>query len=211
MSQRHLRLIRRVSSHVSLYGSSQRIGEKELFKSLAGVKPSEVPESVLRQLGWSEARVKAFRHRDTNPNQYYYRFNDPGIPQATGKWSSKDKALFLKVITEYGVDYRVNQLAGHEGQWGIFSTHIPGRVGYQCSNYYRQLVKEGKIQDDNYVMNEDGKLVFRFRNSAGKSTLDRHKRGASSPGKSGKRAHTEATSPDGNSEELEKSVLPVSF
>ena len=108
MSQRHLRLIRRVSSHVSLYGSSQRIGEKELFKSLAGVKPSEVPESVLRQLGWSEARVKAFRHRDTNPNQYYYRFNDPGIPQATGKWSSKDKALFLKVITEYGVDYRVN-------------------------------------------------------------------------------------------------------
>ena len=83
-------------------------------------------------------------------------------------------------------------------------------MGYQCSNYYRQLVKEGKIQDDNYVLNEDGKLVFRFRNSAGKSTLDRHKRGPSSPGKSGKRVH-ETSSSDENPQEPEKSVLPVSL
>ncbi len=62
---------------------------------------------MLRQLGWSDARIKAFKNREKNPNQYYYRFNDPGEPQATGKWSAKDKALFLKLIEEKGVDYQV--------------------------------------------------------------------------------------------------------
>ena len=53
---------------------------------------------------------------------------------------------------------------------------IPGRVGYQCSNYYRQLIKEGKIHDDNYSFDSKGKLVFRFRDGEGKSTLV-HKKG----------------------------------
>ena len=48
---------------------------------------------------------------------------------------------------------------------------IPGRVGYQCSNYYRQLIKEGVIHDDNYTFDESGKLVFKFRDSEGHSTL----------------------------------------
>ena len=49
--------------------------------------------------------------------------------------------------------------------------NIPGRVGYQCSNYYRQLIKEGVIHDDNYVFDNSGKLVFKFRDSEGHSAL----------------------------------------
>lgn len=128
---------------------------------------------ALRRLGWSEARIKAFRNRETNPNQYYYRFNDPGEPQATGKWSQKDKALFLQLIKEKGVDYQVEKRGWREGQWGIFSRQIPGRVGYQCSNFYRQLIKEGEIQDDNYSFDKNGKLVFRFHDKRGRSTLVR--------------------------------------
>lgn len=78
-----------------------------MFKALSGSAACKVPVDALRQLGWSEARIKAFRNREKNPNQYYYRFNDPGEPQATGKWSAKDKALFLKLIKEKGVDYQV--------------------------------------------------------------------------------------------------------
>ena len=52
---------------------------------------------------------------------------------------------------------------------------IPGRVGYQCSNFYRQLIKEGEIHDDNYVKDKDGKYVFQFRNKEGKSVLKRAK------------------------------------
>lgn len=53
--------------------------------------------------------------------------------------------------------------------------NIPGRVGYQCSNFYRQLIKEGEIRDDNYRVNKEGKLVFQFHDRKGRSTL-RHGR-----------------------------------
>ena len=49
--------------------------------------------------------------------------------------------------------------------------NIPGRVGYQCSNFYRQLIKEGEIKDENYTFDKDGKLVFKFRDRRGNSTL----------------------------------------
>ena len=49
--------------------------------------------------------------------------------------------------------------------------NIPGRVGYQCSNFYRQLIKEGEIKDENYSFDKDGKLVFKFRDRRGHSTL----------------------------------------
>lgn len=86
-----------------------RVEETELFRALSGSSSKKIPVESLRQLGWSDARIKAFRNREKNPNQYYYRFNDPGEPQATGKWNAKDKALFLKLIHEKGVDYQVGE------------------------------------------------------------------------------------------------------
>ena len=94
--------------------------EKTLFKTLSGSK-AKIPEESLRQLGWSEARIKAFQNREKNPNQYYYRFNDPGEPQQTGKWSPKDKALFLKLIREKGVDYQVYSIHYSIHYSGVFS------------------------------------------------------------------------------------------
>ena len=85
------------------------IGEADLFRALSGSASRKIPVETLRQLGWSEARIKAFRNRERNPNQYYYRFNNPGEPQATGKWSAKDKALFLQLIKDRGVDYQVRK------------------------------------------------------------------------------------------------------
>lgn len=52
---------------------------------------------------------------------------------------------------------------GVNGQWGIFSRAIPGRVGYQCSNFYRQLIESGKVHDPNYVVDSNGKLRYLFR------------------------------------------------
>ncbi|KAJ2795474.1 hypothetical protein H4R21_005096, partial [Coemansia helicoidea] len=51
---------------------------------------------------------------------------------------------------------------GANGQWGIFSMTIPGRVGYQCSNYYRYLVENRLLHDPNYVLDEKGKAHFLF-------------------------------------------------
>lgn len=91
---------------------SDFVEEAEFFRAVSGSASRTIPAETLRQMGWSEARIKAFRNRERNPNQYYYRFNDPGEPQATGKWSPKDKALFLKLIKERGVDYQVSSFFG---------------------------------------------------------------------------------------------------
>ena len=105
----------------------------------------------LLAMGWSEARVKAYMNRENNPNAYYYRFNDPGEQQRKGKFNAEEKAKFKELISK-GVDYR----------WGLFSMQFPGRVGYQCSNFYRQLLASGEIVDANYVVDEStGKLTFK--------------------------------------------------
>eukprot|EP01135_Chromosphaera_perkinsii_P004303 Nk52_evm15s276 gene=Nk52_evmTU15s276 len=102
--------------------------------------------------GWSPARIRAYKLIDTNPNAYYYRFNAPGEDQANGGWSEYEHELFMKRLEEVGAN----------GQWGIFSQSIPGRVGYQCSNYYRQLIAKGKIDDPNYYMDDKGKVHYLF-------------------------------------------------
>ncbi|KAI9506741.1 hypothetical protein BX070DRAFT_218463 [Coemansia spiralis] len=102
--------------------------------------------------GWSEARIKAFKAIKTKPNTYYYRFNAPGEEQRTGQWTAEEQKLFHARLKEIGAN----------GQWGIFSMTIPGRVGYQCSNYYRYLVENRLIHDPNYVLDENGKAHYLF-------------------------------------------------
>jgi hypothetical protein len=43
-------------------------------------------------------------------------------------------------------------------EWGIFSMAIPGRVGYQCSNFYRLLIKQGRLVDEKYEITEEGEV-----------------------------------------------------
>ncbi len=71
--------------------------------------------------GWSEARIRAYKSLKKNPNTYFYRFNVVGETQRNGPWSKEEDELFMKRLGEFGAD----------GQWGIFSMAIPGRVGYQ--------------------------------------------------------------------------------
>lgn len=71
--------------------------------------------------GWSKARITAFRQIEKKPNAYYYRFNAPGEKQGSGGWSNQEKQTFMSRLAEVGAN----------GQWGIFSMGVPGRVGYQ--------------------------------------------------------------------------------
>lgn len=80
--------------------------------------------------GWSEARIRAYQMIEQNPNSYYYRFNAPGEEQRKGAWSDQERELFFKRLQEFGAN----------GQWGIFSMAIPGRVGYQASDKKQSLV-----------------------------------------------------------------------
>eukprot|EP00485_Elphidium_margaritaceum_P015971 CAMPEP_0202726412 /NCGR_PEP_ID=MMETSP1385-20130828/184599_1 /ASSEMBLY_ACC=CAM_ASM_000861 /TAXON_ID=933848 /ORGANISM="Elphidium margaritaceum" /LENGTH=657 /DNA_ID=CAMNT_0049392633 /DNA_START=52 /DNA_END=2025 /DNA_ORIENTATION=+ len=105
------------------------------------------------QSQWSDARKKAWKERQSRPNAYFYRFCVPGQPQKNGKWTTEEHKLFMQRVLEIGVN----------DSWGIFSKKIPGRVGYQCSNYWRGLVKDGDVRDPNYWY--DGKKLHFKRNT----------------------------------------------
>ena len=116
------------------------------------------------QEGWSSAKKDSYQKRVSNPNQFYYRHNDPGEKKATGSWTSLEHELFMRKFKEnYG-----EALAGQSPKWGIFSQSIPGRVGYQCSNYYRLLVKNGTLKDGNYTKDDSGKIHFVFKGATSK-------------------------------------------
>ena len=87
-------------------------------------------------------------------NSYFYRFCLPNEQFKTKEWTPEEKRQFLKVLQKY-------KDQNEPIQWGIFSLNIPGRVGYQCANFYRQLIKDGEISDPHYKIMDDGKLIFR--------------------------------------------------
>ncbi|KAF0974775.1 hypothetical protein FDP41_006249 [Naegleria fowleri] len=144
---------RKASSTTTRSNSSsrRRTSTKRKSKSTTGSSSStttttrllldDALTAVQTKEGWSKARIEAYAKIKTNPNVYYYRFNEPGESQRNGKWSEQEKAKFIKKLKEY--------LAETDNfQWGIFSKRIPGRVGYQCSNFYRTLLKSGEIKED---------------------------------------------------------------
>lgn len=114
----------------------------------------ENEEERLSHAGWSEARINAYKNKDKNPNAYYYRFNDPNEAQRTGEWDCNETTIFYNNIINMGVN----------NNWGLFSKNIKGRVGYQCSNYYRKLILNDDIYDSCYTITGKS-LKFSFNNN----------------------------------------------
>jgi len=110
--------------------------------------------------GWSSAKSQAYRMLQLNPNSYFYRHCAPGEDQSMGEWTQEEYDLFIEVSKKYGCG----------DQWGLFSSYIPNRVGYQCSNFYRQFaLPDGKIIDPNYKMDSSGKAIFCGRGRSDKA------------------------------------------
>lgn len=119
---------------------------------------------------WSDARKISYVQGERHPNAYYYRHLPKGEKQKNGAWSPDEKTLFFKRMKEL----RGNATTfGHD--WGLFSLAIPGRVGYQCSNFYRLLLESGEMTDSSYVRGDDGKLHHISRVHDGKVTSKKRK------------------------------------
>ncbi|OHT14861.1 hypothetical protein TRFO_42869 [Tritrichomonas foetus] len=89
---------------------------------------------------WSEAKRQSWAAINTNPNAFYYRHCAPGQKKKTGAWSDEEKKLFMEVIKVHPPS---------QGKWGLLAMHIPGRVGYQCRNYYHRLLETGELVEEN--------------------------------------------------------------
>jgi hypothetical protein len=105
----------------------------------------------LSQRGWSDARVLAATKLRANPNSFFYRHVEPGQQQAHGEWTEGELALFLRAARRHGVGDR----------WGLFSSWIPQRVGYQASAFYRDVViPAGLVVDARFRMTRTGRALF---------------------------------------------------
>lgn len=79
-----------------------KVGEPQRKKKNFTVKRIRLDDALKQAQqgdmeGWSEARIRAYQLIETNPNAYYYRFNDPGVKQRNGKWTkdgTRDNLLF---------------------------------------------------------------------------------------------------------------------
>ena len=94
------------------------------------------------QSEWSEAKRTSFETMETNPNAYFYRHVAPGQKKRTGAWDDAEKKLFLEVMKIHPPS---------QGKWGLFAQHIPGRVGYQCRNFYHRLLESGELTGDEII------------------------------------------------------------
>ncbi|KAJ3281392.1 hypothetical protein HK104_011496 [Borealophlyctis nickersoniae] len=112
------------------------------MKSAAGLK---------KPAGWSNAKWTSYLLLRKNPNAHFYRHTEEAVQQHNGDWTDEERDLFLAVAREKGCG----------DKWGLFASHIPHRVGYQCSNYYRSyILPQGLVFDSNYMLTKNGAAVY---------------------------------------------------
>ena len=91
------------------------------------------------------AKEFARRMMKKNPNAYFYRHNPPGEDAWHGDWSEDEIRNFVDVAKTHGCG----------DKWGLFASHVPHRVGYQCSAVYRHvIIPRGLLRDDNFVLDK---------------------------------------------------------
>ena len=136
--------------YIKIYGFAS--SAKEAWESNGGGKfTSATPDGFQ---GGSKAKETARRLFHKNPNAYFYRHTAPGVPRkfdSSEPWTKEEEELFINTAEKFG--------AGDK--WGLFSSYIPGRIGYQCSQYYRKhMIKNCLIQDPNFAFTSSGQPVY---------------------------------------------------
>ena len=150
--------------------SNKKETKVDILKKLDGVDEGDnelLPEKLRLYVSqeiwnsWSPIRRDSFKQILKNPNSFFYRNRPPGDPQKYGHFTPEEEKQFIERLQYFRKTLKIN-----DGLWGLFSVPIRGRLGYQCSNFYRQLIREGKLRDYRYSIESDGKLRFNHGGSA---------------------------------------------
>lgn len=91
------------------------------FNGAHAPRAAVVCPSIAKASGFSPRRLR-LEQPCLNP-----RVRRPLPPQAQGEWIEEEHQAFVETARAHGVG----------DKWGLFASHLPQRVGYQCSAYYR--------------------------------------------------------------------------
>lgn len=91
---------------------------------------------------WSECKKKAAEALVTNKKAFDFRLKVNDEAKRVGPWLSSEKRRFMELLLEFGA---------HDS-WSQIASRLPSRVGYQVGNHYRTLVRDGIIDDKNYIL-----------------------------------------------------------
>ena len=128
-------LVRRDDQEVE--SISSRVADFSKKKQTKANRKTKADEEDVSEIAfWSAAKKQSWAAIDTNPNAFYYRHVAPGQVKRTGAWTEEEKRLFMETIKVHPPS---------QGKWGLFAQHIPGRVGYQCRNFYHRLLESGEL------------------------------------------------------------------
>jgi hypothetical protein len=122
-------------------------------QDLSKIEPCPATVAPEVWVTWSPVHRRSYLRRKCDENGYLYRNPPVGVERKFGPWTAEEKAAFLARLAETRKDQTTV-----DGKWGLFSLALPGRVGYQCSNFYRLLIMAGEVEDSRYSIGEDGKL-----------------------------------------------------
>lgn len=71
----------------------------------------------------------------------------------------------------------MEEMGGIDGKWGVFSMVIPGRVGYQCANFYRYVrdnSANAHIRTGNFIYTQDTSHTHTLRHNQRGDSTDSH-------------------------------------
>lgn len=140
--------------------------KKKHYSTKAHNESSVVPDFLkpfVTQRAWdqfSPIKRNSFKDLMRNPNSFFYRNRPPGEKQKYGGFTPEEERQFFERLKYFREILHIQ-----DGLWGLFAVPFEGRFGYQCSNYYRLLISDGKIKDKNYTQKENGKLIYIHRSS----------------------------------------------
>jgi len=73
-------------------------------------------------------------------DEFLYQNLSPYVMKKELKsWTDKEKSDFLSLLNRFGPVH-----------FGLLSLHVPGRTGFECKQFYNELVSKGEIKDLSY-------------------------------------------------------------
>lgn len=106
----------------------------------------------------SLGRMEDMNHKDRSAllsltnDTFHMRYKPAGQTWLVGPWSAAEHQQFIHRILEVGLG------EGKAYAWGTFAQGMPTRTGFQCMEYYHNLVSAGWIIDYNFARDEKGRI-----------------------------------------------------